>query len=74
MGIIVNRPAERVDFPQLLVQLKVIGPDGNSFAGGGEFHAGAERGPRRHQPRFRASFQRFFHRQFHFAHRGRRVA
>lgn len=27
MGIIVNRPAERVDFPQLLVQLKVIGPD-----------------------------------------------
>jgi hypothetical protein len=27
MGIIVNRPAEKVDFPQLLVQLKVIGPD-----------------------------------------------
>lgn len=27
MGIIVNRPAERVDFPQLLVQLKIIGPD-----------------------------------------------
>ncbi len=27
MGIIVNRPAERVDFPQLLVQLRVIGPD-----------------------------------------------
>jgi putative transcriptional regulator len=27
MGIVVNRPAERVDFPQLLVQLKVIGPD-----------------------------------------------
>jgi putative transcriptional regulator len=27
MGIIVNRPAERVDFRQLLVQLKVIGPD-----------------------------------------------
>jgi putative transcriptional regulator len=27
MGIIVNRPAERVDFPQLLVQLNVIGPD-----------------------------------------------
>jgi putative transcriptional regulator len=27
MGIIVNRPAERVDFPELLVQLKVIGPD-----------------------------------------------
>jgi putative transcriptional regulator len=27
MGIIVNRLAERVDFPQLLVQLKVIGPE-----------------------------------------------
>jgi putative transcriptional regulator len=27
MGIIVNRPAEQVDFPQLLVQLKLIGPD-----------------------------------------------
>ena len=27
MGIIVNRPAERVDFPQLLVQLKVIGEE-----------------------------------------------
>lgn len=27
MGIIVNRAAERVDFPQLLVQLKVISPD-----------------------------------------------
>jgi putative transcriptional regulator len=27
MGIIVNRPAERLDFPQLLVQLKVIGPE-----------------------------------------------
>ncbi|MGH6936287.1 MAG: YqgE/AlgH family protein, partial [Methylocella sp.] len=27
MGIVVNRPAERVDFPRLLVQLKVIGPD-----------------------------------------------
>jgi putative transcriptional regulator len=27
MGIIVNRPAEKVDFPQLLVQLNVIGPD-----------------------------------------------
>ncbi|MCI0600823.1 MAG: YqgE/AlgH family protein [Beijerinckiaceae bacterium] len=27
MGIIVNRPADRVDFAQLLVQLKVIGPD-----------------------------------------------
>jgi putative transcriptional regulator len=27
MGIIVNRPAERVDFLQLLVQLKVIGPE-----------------------------------------------
>jgi putative transcriptional regulator len=27
MGIIVNRPADRVDFPQLLIQLKVIGPD-----------------------------------------------
>jgi putative transcriptional regulator len=27
MGIVVNRAAERVDFPQLLVQLKIIGPD-----------------------------------------------
>lgn len=27
MGIVVNCPAQRVDFPQLLVQLKVIGPD-----------------------------------------------
>jgi putative transcriptional regulator len=27
MGIVLNRPAERVDFPQLLVQLKVIRPD-----------------------------------------------
>jgi putative transcriptional regulator len=27
MGIVVNRPAERVDFRQLLVQLKVIGPE-----------------------------------------------
>jgi putative transcriptional regulator len=27
MGIIVNRPAERVDFRQLLVQLKVVGPE-----------------------------------------------
>jgi len=27
MGIIINRPAERVDFPQLLIQLNVIGPD-----------------------------------------------
>lgn len=27
MGIIINRPAETVDFPQLLVQLKVIRPD-----------------------------------------------
>ncbi|QBR70028.1 hypothetical protein CU048_00620 [Beijerinckiaceae bacterium] len=27
MGIVVNCPAQKVDFPQLLVQLKVIGPD-----------------------------------------------
>jgi putative transcriptional regulator len=27
MGIVVNRPAERVDFPQLLVQLRVIRPE-----------------------------------------------
>ena len=27
MGIVVNRAAEKVDFAQLLVQLKVIGPD-----------------------------------------------
>ncbi len=27
MGIIVNRPAAKVNFPELLVQLEVIGPD-----------------------------------------------
>ncbi len=32
MGIIVNRPLERVDFPQLLVQLNVIGSDEWDYA------------------------------------------
>ena len=74
MGIVVNRRAERVDFSQLLVQLKVIGvEEAIRLPGGGELPAGAERWPRRHEPRFCASFQRFFDRQFHFADRRRRV-
>ena len=74
MGIIVNRPAERVDFPQLLVQLKVIGPDeAIRLPAEASSLLVLNGGPVDTSRGFVLAFQRFFHRQFDFADRGRRV-
>ena len=62
MGIIVNRPAGSIDFPELLVQLDIIQKaDQIKAAGKCRQHEGAARRSDGYRPRLRAAFERFLH-------------
>ena len=62
MGIIVNRPAGSIDFPELLVQLDIIKKaDQIKLPETRRDHEGAEGRPGRDRPRLRAAFERFLH-------------
>ena len=62
MGIIVNRPAGSIDFPELLVQLDIIKKaDQIKLPENAETMKVLQGRPGRYRPRLRAAFERFLH-------------
>lgn len=62
MGIIVNRPAGSIDFPQLLVQLDIINKaDQIKLPGSAEEMKVLKGRAGRYRPGLRASFERLLH-------------
>ena len=74
MGIIVNQPAANISFPDLLVQLDVVGTsDLIQLPPTRRRREGAQGRPSRNQPRLRAAFERFLHRELDAADRRRHL-
>ena len=70
MGIMVNRPAGSIDFPELLVQLNIINKaDQIKLPENAETMKVLKRRSGRYRPRLRAAFQRLLSRERHAADR-----